>query len=196
MLPALMQTVQRAFSTRPGVKIESREFSGFPDEAIITADIKEEIIPHSGIPTLALMKRRANVDFSPIISPSGRELYEWYLAAKQRTIDAKFDFFVDFHIYRRYAISMELIIYTIREQARVLELCKNLLHDGREQGHMEYRTNVRFMDQIAGKLDCNGFTFKKFTERLKDMLEPNGVLSPGKSGIWNAGVSLQQSAKI
>lgn len=193
MLPALIQTVQRAFSTIPGVKIEWREFPGSPGRAITTAEIKEEQIPHSGIPTLGPLgivdsrseKGGAHVDFSPIIPPSGRELYEWYLTAKQRTIDAKFDFFADFHVYPRYVVGIELVIYTLREEARVLGLCRNLLHDGAEQGYMEYRTHVRYMDQIAAKLNFNDFAINKFTRRLKDVLDPNGVLSPGKSGIWN-----------
>ncbi|KAJ5432093.1 uncharacterized protein N7458_011249 [Penicillium daleae] len=177
MLPALIQTVQRAFSTIP-------------------AEIKEEEIPYSGIQTLAPLgivdsrseKGGAHVDFSPIVPPSGRELYQWYLTAKQRTIAAKFDFFADFHVYPRYVVGIELVIYTLREEARVLELCRNLLHDGAEQGYMEYRTHVRYMDQIAAKVDFNDGAFNKFTRRLKDVLDPNGVLSPGKSGIWNEGV--------
>lgn len=205
MLPALLQTIQRAFSEIPGVKIEWREFAGSPGHAITAAEIIEEEIPHSGIPTLAPLgivdsrseKGGAHIDFSPIIPPSGRELYEWYLTAKQRTIDAKFDFFADFHVYPRYVVGIELIIYTLGEESRVHELCRNLLHDGAEQGYMEYRTHVRYMDHIAAKLNFNDFAFKRFTGLLKDVLDPNGVLSPGKSGIWNEGVSLlQPSARI
>ena len=196
MLPALIQTVQRAFSTIPGVQIEWREFPGFPGRAITAAEIREEQIPHSGIPTLAPLgivdsrseKGGAHIDYSPIIPPSGRELYEWYLTAKQRTIAARFDFFADFHVYPRYVVGIELVIYTLGEEARILELCRNLLHDGAEQGYMEYRTHVRYMDQVAAKLDFNDFAFNKFTGRLKDVLDPNGVLSPGKSGIWNGGI--------
>lgn len=208
MLPALIQTVQRAFSTIPGVKIEWREFPGSPGRAITTAEIKEEEIPHSGIPTLAPLgildsrsdKGGAHVDFSPIIPPSGRELYEWYLTARQRTIDARFDFFADFHVYPRYVVGIELVIYALGEEERVHELCRNLLYDGAEQGYMEYRTHVRYMDQISNKLDFNNFAFKRLTGLLKDVLDPSGVLSPGKSGIWNEGASSSKpsgpSAKI
>lgn len=192
MLPALIQTVHRAFSSIPGVNIESRQFPGSPGQAITAAEIHEEEIPHSGIPTLAPFNnlntrsgKGAHVDFSPIIPPSGRELYQWYLTAKQRTMDANFDFFADFHVYPRYVVGIELVIFTLQEEARVLDLCRNLMHDGAELGYMEYRSHVRFMDQIADKLDFNDSAFQKFTGRLKDMLDPNGVLSPGKSGIWN-----------
>ncbi|CAG8942844.1 unnamed protein product [Penicillium salamii] len=53
MLPALIKTVHRAFSSIPGVEIKSRQFPGSPGHAITTAEIHQEEIPHSGIPTLA-----------------------------------------------------------------------------------------------------------------------------------------------
>jgi 4-cresol dehydrogenase (hydroxylating) len=201
MLPALQQTIQRTFSTIPGVQISWREFPGSPGQAITASEIKEEEVPHSGIPTLAPLgiidsrseKGGGHVDFSPIIPPSGRELYEWYLTAKQRTIDAKFDFFADFHVYPRYVVGIELVIYTLGEEERVHELCGNLLRDGRELGYMEYRTHVRYMDQVAAKLDFNGSAFGRFTRLLKNTLDPNGVLSPGKSGIWNRKGSFKDS---
>ncbi|KAI2682665.1 hypothetical protein DTO012A7_8110 [Penicillium roqueforti] len=146
------------------VKIEWREFPGSLGCAITVAEIKEEEIPYSGILTLTLLG----------IVDSRAE---------------KGGVYVDFSpIIPLSGLGIELVIYTSREEARVLELCRNLLYDGAEQGYMEYRTHVRYMDQIAAKLDFNGFAFNKFTGRLKDVLDPNGVLSPGKSGIWNEGV--------
>lgn len=201
MLPALKQTVQRAFSTVPGVQISWREFPGSPGKAITAADIKEEEIPHSGIPTLAplgLMDSRGekgggHTCFSPIIPPSGRELYRWYLTAKQRTIDAKFDFFADFHVYPRYVVGIELNIYTLREEEAAHVLYRKLLRDASEQGYLEYRTHVRYMDDVASKLDFNDGAYARFTGLLKDSLDPNGVLSLGKSGIWNSAGSGRSS---
>lgn len=198
MLPALRKTVERAFSGIPGVQIEWREFPGSPGRSISTTEIKEEEIPHSGIPTLAPLgivdtrgqKGGSHICFSPIIPPSGRELYSWYLTAKQQTIDAKFDFFADFHIYPRYVIGILLVIYTPGEDSAVDGLYRNLLHDGSKQGYMEYRTHVNYMDDVAAKLDFNQSAFMRFTGLLKDTLDPNGVLSPGKSGIWNAAATV------
>ncbi|KAH1594734.1 hypothetical protein KXX34_001854 [Aspergillus fumigatus] len=193
MLPALLKTIQRAFAPIEGVQITWREFPGAPGRAITTAEIKSEEIPHSGIPTLEplnILKSRSeiggHIDYSPIIPPSGRELYEWYLTAKQRTIDAKFDFFADFHVYPRYVVGIELIIYTLREEARLHELYHNLVQDGAKHGYIAYRTHVGYMDDLATKLDFNGFAFGRFTRLLKGTLDPNGILSPGKSGIWNS----------
>ncbi|SPO07007.1 related to 4-cresol dehydrogenase flavoprotein subunit [Cephalotrichum gorgonifer] len=194
MLPALQKTVQRAFAAIPGAQVTWREFPGVPGKAITAAEIKEEEIPHSGIPTLGplgIVDSRGesgggHISFSPIIPPSGRELYAWYLTAKQRTIDANFDFFADFHVYPRYVVGIELVIYTLEEEERAHALYGDLLHDASEQGFMEYRTHVRYMDAVASKQNFNGSAFGRFTGLLKDTLDPNGILSPGKSGIWNS----------
>ena len=45
---------------------------------------------------------------------------------------------------------------------------------------------MRYMDNIAAKLDFNQGAFARFTALLKDSLDLNGVLSTRKSGIWNS----------
>ena len=40
------------------------------------------------------------------------------------------------------------------------------------------------MDQIASVYNWNGNSSLKLNETLKDSLDPNGILAPGKSGIW------------
>ena len=55
-----------------------------------------------------------------------------------------------------------------------------------EQGYGEYRTHLDFMDQIAGTYNWNDGALWKLHHRLKQALDPVGILSPGKSGIWPA----------
>lgn len=40
------------------------------------------------------------------------------------------------------------------------------------------------MDQIAGTYNWNDNAIGALNETLKDALDPNGILAPGKSGIW------------
>jgi len=40
------------------------------------------------------------------------------------------------------------------------------------------------MDQVARTYNWNDNALMKFNERLKDALDPNGILAPGKSGVW------------
>lgn len=194
LLPGLLQTTRRAFNAIPGATMTWREFPGEPGESITTATIKEEEIPHSGIPTLAPLeilnirqKPGSHIDYSPLFPPSGRELYEWYLKAKQRTVDAKFDFFADFHVFPRHVIGIELIIYTDEEVKWVDQLMRHVIHDAAEMGYTAYRTHLDYMDEVASHFNFNGGALRQFTTKLKDFLDPRGILSPGKSGIWPSG---------
>jgi hypothetical protein len=40
------------------------------------------------------------------------------------------------------------------------------------------------MDQIANVYSWGNGAALKFNEEIKDALDPNGILAPGKSGIW------------
>jgi (+)-pinoresinol hydroxylase len=51
-------------------------------------------------------------------------------------------------------------------------------------GWAEYRTHVAFMDKVADMYSFNNHAMRRFHETLKDAVDPNRILSPGKSGIW------------
>jgi 4-cresol dehydrogenase (hydroxylating) len=40
------------------------------------------------------------------------------------------------------------------------------------------------MDHIAEQFDFNGHAHMAMVERIKDALDPQGILAPGKQGIW------------
>ncbi len=187
--------IERNFSKLAGTILWNKEATTRAGDLLTTTDVGPEEIPHTGIPTLEPLKLLeyrgpggGHTCFSPILPPSGRELYAWYLTAKQRTIDAGFDFFADFHVYARYVIAIELVVFAPAEGQRCGDLYKNLLEDAVQQGYSEYRTHIDYMDAIASHFDFNKGALRKYVQVLKDTFDPNGVISPGKSGIWNSSV--------
>ena len=40
------------------------------------------------------------------------------------------------------------------------------------------------MDLAAEQYAWNDHAYMRFVERIKDAVDPNGILAPGKQGIW------------
>jgi 4-cresol dehydrogenase (hydroxylating) len=55
---------------------------------------------------------------------------------------------------------------------------------GAEHGWLEYRAHPIFQDQIMGQYNFNNNALLRFHETLKDAIDPNGIISPGRYGIW------------
>ncbi|KAF5612352.1 Vanillyl-alcohol oxidase [Fusarium sp. NRRL 25303] len=194
VVPGLLKAVQRAFDQVPGSRVVFKSFQAPEGQLLRPDDIGDEEIPHAGVPTVAplqMMDSRArgsgHICFSPIFPTSGSELYTWYLTAKQKTIEANFDFFADFHVFPRYIIGIELVVFEDSEKDAVNALFRDLLDDSAARGYSEYRTHVAYMDDVAAHFGFNNSALPRFVTLLKDTLDPNGILSPGKSGIWTSG---------
>lgn len=70
--------------------------------------------------------------------------------------------------------------------AKARALGRALIEDARKNGLGGYRGHISEMDLIARQFDFNDHAAMRFFERLKDACDPDGILSPGKQGIWPA----------
>ena len=68
--------------------------------------------------------------------------------------------------------------------SRARDLFKTLIRDAAASGYGEYRTHVSYYDDVANSYDFNANAITRLNERVKDALDPDGILAPGKMGIW------------
>ncbi|MNY60912.1 4-cresol dehydrogenase [hydroxylating] flavoprotein subunit [compost metagenome] len=68
------------------------------------------------------------------------------------------------------------------EQTRKANLCfEKLMEEFTRHGHGIYRVGIGYMDRLA---DSYGPVKKEVNRAIKRALDPNGIIAPGKSGIW------------
>jgi 4-cresol dehydrogenase (hydroxylating) len=52
-------------------------------------------------------------------------------------------------------------------------------------------------DDVAEQYSFNNHALRRFNETLKDAIDPNGILSPGRAGVWPAAYrSLRGALKV
>jgi 4-cresol dehydrogenase (hydroxylating) len=83
---------------------------------------------------------------------------------------------------------LAILGFPVMDDPKMYQACvrafRELIRIGAEHGWGEYRTPVIFQDQAMGVYAYNDHSLLRFHEALKDALDPKGILSPGRYGIW------------
>jgi 4-cresol dehydrogenase (hydroxylating) len=139
--------------------------------------------------------RGGHIGFSPAMPCDARLIQQQFERTRRRFQEFGLDYSGTFYLDGRSATNVNLILYdrdSTEMKDRVRQLFEALIHDAHEQGYAEYRTHLSYMDDVATTFDFNGHALRQLNERVKDALDPNGVLAPGRNGIWPAAYRAQR----
>ena len=64
-----------------------------------------------------------------------------------------------------------------------VEVCR-IIKANAEHGWGDYRAPPLLQDDVAEVYGWNNHVLRRFNETMKDAIDPNGILSPGRGGIW------------
>jgi len=131
--------------------------------------------------------RGGHVGFSPVMPASGAAVLAQFRRTKGRYDEHGIDHNCTFYLNGRTVTNINLMLINLDDPdhtARTGRLFDVLVADASAQGYAEYRTHLDYMDAVAASFDFNDHALRRFNERVKDALDPNGILAPGRNGIW------------
>ncbi|WP_181781289.1 FAD-binding oxidoreductase [Pseudonocardia pini] len=193
LVDAQYAIVQEALQAVPGVEVARRTFAG--DDLTGPANHDERV--QRGVPDMDLLDPRmlpygevtGHLDFSPIGPAKGEAVVR--LEKLVRSVYARQgrQYVNGLYLSPRSALHISTTFFDPRNEqqtAAVYAGYTELLEEVAAIGYAPYRTNLQHMDQVADRFGFADHAQRRLAERIKDALDPAGILAPGKSGVWPA----------
>jgi 4-cresol dehydrogenase (hydroxylating) len=184
--------VQDAYAKIPGARFKADHFDTplKPDDDSMDYSAKMQ----AGLPNMegfAAMSWRTSghghVDLFSICPITGDDAMKQYTMYRDTLREFGLDYMSTFIVAPRcmyHGIPLHVLQGDPDKKAKLRELFNILVKKAADAGYGEYRAHLAFMDSVAGTYSFNDNALLRFNERIKETLDPKGILSPGKQGIW------------
>jgi len=142
--------------------------------------------------------RGAHLGFSPVVPATSEHVLGQLKRSREVIARYDFDFYASFTIGGRFANNINMLLFDRDDEEqvqRVRALFAELIEVSRKAGYGEYRTHLEWMDPVAETFDFNSGAMARLNRAVKDALDPNGILAPGKQGVWPSVYAAQRGSR-
>jgi 4-cresol dehydrogenase (hydroxylating) flavoprotein subunit len=189
VVEARLQRIREAWGRIPGsAVIHERTYGAADHESIEPTPDKIQ----AGIPNLDIIEHfedMGHVGFSPAVPLRGRDVREAVDFLRDLIErEAKANFLAGIIIgNERSCVIVTGASFRLDDEEqvrRVYDTMKLLVREAGRRGYGEYRAHLDFMDLASDQYSFNDHAYRRICETIKDAVDPNGILSPGRHGIW------------
>ncbi len=190
VMQAQWDYVKERLAVIDGIEFEDGDVMQFP----LTDDqISRLGDPASfGVPSLSVFSSQAgsggHIDASPMVPHSGEAVlkaHKVYMREyRESGMPPSLGFAMSYH--QRAFIMFHGIVLTLdpAENAKARNFYKRLVAVSGENGCGIYLAHAAYMDEVMATYSFNDGALGRLNNTLKDALDPNGILSAGRYGIW------------
>jgi hypothetical protein len=184
----------------PGATFEDEHSYRFPLTEEQKAAVEHKVA--LGIPNMAIFSIGARSELNP--APTDGHL--WFAPVVPKTGEAVLQSQRAFaKVYQEYGLNVGGIFQTPatwlyrtfvmivgmpisrsnkEANAKTMAAFKRVVEVAAENGWAEYRSPPAFADMVADTYSYNNHALRRFSEQLKDAVDPNGIIAAGRGGIW------------
>lgn len=191
VVDAQFAVIKQALERVPGVTIVGTRF---PGSDLPVEQFDQNLKVQACVPDMSMIEATkfgvsgtgGHMTFSSLVPLTGESAVHVRDLVRSRVEGVGLDYTATFIIFPRHVVHVAVIVFDLETEGadHAYETCREMIAELGAMGYAEYRAHVDYMDLVASLFDFNDHAQLRFNERLKDALDPNGVLSPGKQGIW------------
>jgi 4-cresol dehydrogenase (hydroxylating) len=195
MAEAALKVIAKAFNGKPVLAMKPVRW--------VRGDAPEGS-PFSGVPVSFPLAnanwhggRGGHVGYSPVLPAKGDLAMDQFRRTHALYEKYGMDYHASFAFGERSITNVNQLLFDRDNPAmmgRVDAMFRELVQDARAKNYGEYRTHIEYMDLVASTYDYGNGALRRLNEKVKDALDPNGIVAPGKSGIWPAAMRKERKA--
>jgi len=187
-----IRRVREAWSAIEGSRVDhERTFT--PETWHEISSFIERVL--AGVPSFDLQERmpegQGHIAFSPVVPLTGSEVTKVVGIIKKHVVEKVGTNFVCaiYPMNERSVIIVSSLTFDTRDEAQTracFATAKELIAEMGALGYGEYRAHIDIQELASDQYSFNDHAYRRFVQRIKDAVDPKGILSPGRYGVWPA----------